>query len=428
MVSESGCNRLARFADRLGLVGLGVFAFGYVAGRALANVGLGLLLVAFLLALPRHAELLRRDPLVRLGLAWMAYGTGLAFWASGHFPESRQYEALPELWSFALVPLVALASRGHPRRVLGALVLALAGLMYRLAKDAHLGGGPVFDYADTALGGGRNLAVLFIDVGALGAIALLLGLSAARYWPVGRRTLALVGVGACLPVLMLAWLSARSRTSLVALPLAVVALLLRDALAGAQLRHVRLVGAGLGLALLGVVATHLPEIGAELGKDEETWRAIASGQLDEVQIDATGYRVNMWQLAYSHWIEHPFTGIGPHVAHLLRSDPTRPFLGDFNQFHSGFVELLLRSGLVGLAALLAAITLLVRAVRQAWRAGWMPRRLHDFLLLAGLVFLLLNTANSILFFQQGWHFLVLFGGLAYGYRWRPVPTPLPVQL
>ena len=414
---------LARVADRVGLAGLAMFAFGYVAGRALANVGLGLLLVALLLALPRCAGLLRSDPLVRLGLAWMAYCAGLAAWASTVYPHSRQYESLPEVWSFAFIPLVALATRGNDRRVMAALLLALAGLMYRLAKDAHFGNGPIFDYADTALGGGRNLAVLFIDVGALGAVALLLGLATLRGWPVARRAPAMAVVGACLAVLMLAWVSARSRTSLVALPLAVTVLLLRDWLGSGQFQRARLAGAGLGLALLAVVLTHLPEIGAELGKDADTWRAIASGRLDAVAIDATGYRIHMWQLAYARWIEHPLTGVGPHVSHLLGGDPQRPFLAAFNQFHSGFVELLLRAGLIGAAVVATAATLIARSARQALREGGMTRRLHDFLVLGLLVFLLLNVSNSILFFQQGWHFLVLFGGVAYGYRWRPAADP-----
>ena len=412
----------------MGLAGLAVFAFGYVAGRALANVGLGLLLVALLMNLPRFASMLRRDPLVRLGLAWVAYCLGLAVWASGAYPDSRQYESLPEVWSFAFVPLVALVTRGDHRRVMGALLLALAGLMYRLAKDAHFGGGQVFDYAGTALGGGRNLAVLFIDVGALGAVALLLGLAAMRDWPIARRALAMTVVCACLAVLMLAWVSARSRTSLVALPLAVAVLLLRDWLGSGQFRRGRLVAAGLGLLLLAVVFAYLPEISAELGKDMNTWRAVGLGRLDAVEIDATGYRVHMWQLAYSLWIGHPLTGVGLHVSHFLGSDPQRPFLVAFNQFHSGFVEVLLRTGLIGIAVLFAAAVLILRSVREARRKGWMSRRLHDFLVLGLLVFLLLNVSNSIFFFQQGWHFVVLLGGLAYGYRWRSIVSSASTQL
>ena len=40
------------------------------------------------------------------------------------------------------------------------------------------------------------------------------------------------------------------------------------------------------------------------------------------------------------------------------------------------------------------------------------------LLVAGFaIFVALNFTNAILFFQQGWQFIVLFGGIAYGYTW-----------
>ncbi len=416
--------RLARFADHIGLIGLAVFAFGYVAGRAISNVGLGMLLVALLLGLPRYASLLRNDPLVRLGLTWMAYCTGLAVWADGVYPESRQYGALPEVWSFAFVPLVALATRGNHHRVIGVLLLALFGLMYRLAKEANFGDGPVFDYNLVALGNGRNLAVLFIDVGALGTVTLLLGLTMQRTWPVTLRVLALTGVFACFAVLLIAWISAPSRTSLVALPLTMTVLLLRDWRNSVQFRNVRLVGTGLCIVLLVFITTHLAEIRDVISKDIDTWRAVASGHVEEIQLDSTGLRIHMWQLAYSRWIEYPLTGIGPSVAHLLGSDPQRPFLAIFNQFHSGFVELLLRIGLIGATVLTTAAVLIFRSALQARRDGLMPPRLYVFLVLSLLTFLLLNVSNSILFFQQGWQFLVLFGGLAYGYRWKPALDPV----
>ena len=61
-----------------------------------------------------------------------------------------------------------------------------------------------------------------------------------------------------------------------------------------------------------------------------------------------------------------------------------------------------------------------RATVAMARAGRMPWLLLDFLLVSLAVYLLLSSANSIMFFQQGWHFIVLFGGLAYGYRWQSI--------
>lgn len=416
-----------RLAEAAGLLGLGVFAFGYIGGRAIANIGLGLLLLAFLLQLPRCHRFLRRDPLVLLGLAWMGYILALASWANWRDPDTGQYSALTETWSFAFIPLVALATRGNSRRVLGVLLLALGGLMFRLVRDLNFDGGAWLRYDAFALGGGRNLGVLFIDVGILGCITLLTCLFG-RSWPPVRRFTAIVAIGACVVLLVYAWVQARSRLSLIGLPLCLVLLfVLRRRTLPHNHRTVRVLYVALLLGMALGVATYWSEIAAELIKDGATWRALISGRLDAVEIDATGYRIHMWQLAHSYWIAHPLTGVGPSVSHLLASDPQRPFLAGFNQFHNSYVELLLRTGLIGATFYLSAALLVVHAAVQATRTGAMPRALGDFLLVSFLIYALLCTANSILFFQQGWHFLVLFGGLAYGYRWRPVVTPPPIR-
>ena len=405
--------------DGFALAALVVFAFGYVGGRAIANVGLGLLLLVFLLRLPSDGRMFLNDPLGRLGLVWMSYVLALAAWAKGRFPGTEQFEALPEVWSFAFIPLVALASRGDSRRVLITLLAALCGLMFRMARDLNFDGGPWLRYEAFALGGGRNLAVLFIDVGLLGCVALLVALACHQ---VSHRRAAFAALVACVAALLYAWVAARSRTSIVALPLALLALMVLQARRGDQRRrrYAGMLGVVLSLALAAAVLARLPAILAEMTKDVATWQAIFSGRLDTVQVDATGYRVHMWQLAYARWIEHPLTGIGPSVAHLLGSDPQRPFLAGFNQFHNSYVEILLRTGLIGVGFYLAAAWLVGRAAVAMARAGRMPWLLLDFLLVSLGVYLLLSGANSILFFQQGWHFIVLFGGLAYGYRWLPI--------
>lgn len=411
--------RVKEAVDAIALAGLVIFGFGYVGGRAIANVGLGLLLLAFLARLPGYGRMLLKDSLVRLGLVWMAYVLLLAVWARGRFPGTEQFEALPETWSFAFIPLVALASRGDSRRVLITLLAALCGLMFRMARDLHFDGGPWLRYEAFALGGGRNLGVLFIDVGLLGCVALLMALAVSkeRYrWP------ALAVLAVCVAALLYAWVAARSRTSLVALPLGVLALVALQACRGDRLRRrgAGVLGVVLGIALAAALLERWPDVVAEMSKDTATWQALVSGRLDAVQIDATGYRIHMWQLAYARWIEHPLTGIGPSVAHLLADDPLRPFLADFNQFHNSYVEILLRTGLIGVGCYLAAAWLVGCVAVAAARSGRMPHLLLDFLLVSLAVYLLLSGANSIMFFQQGWHFLVLFGGLAYGYRWSPI--------
>lgn len=378
--------RFSRSIDLITLTGLAFFAFGYVSGKAIANLGFGLLLLAFLAQLHTYWRMLWKDPFVRLGLIWMVYILMLATWAQGRFPGTEQFESLLEIWSFAFIPLVALATRGDSRRVLITLLITLAGLMFRMARDLHFDGGPWLRYDAQALGTGRNLAVLFIDVGLLGCTALLMTLV---HRPVRFHRTAFAAV-----------LEARRGDRW-------------------RRRHAGTVYLVLGLALVVTVLARLPDILAEMIKDAPTRQAIISGQLDAVQIDSTGYRVHMWQLAYARWIEYPLTGLGPSAAHLLATDPQRPFLVVFTQFHNSYVEILLRTGLIGAGFYLAAAWLVGRAAVTTARAGLMPPTLLDFLLVSLGVYVLLSGTNSTMFFQQGWHFLILFGGLAYGYLWSP---------
>ncbi len=412
-----------RLAERLGLAGLGLFAFGYVGGRALANIGLGLLLLAFAATCAGDWRRVAADRLVRLGLVWIGVVTLLAVRGAALYPDvaAHQYQSLVELWSFAFVPLVAAATRGRTTRVVATLLAALAGVLYKLARDVVLGVGPPDHYDDLALGVGRNLAVLFIDVGAVGCVLMLFALFEAPHWSRARRGAAGLASATALAALLLAWAAATSRTSLAVLPL-----VLAGVLAGRLLGDRRVLGLGLvlGLILLAVAALNKERIMLEAFKDGSTWAAIAAGDPAAVPRDtATGLRFHMWHLAWENWRQHPLLGVGPSVSHLFERDPSRSFLAIYNQYHSGYVELLLRSGLVGAGFYLAAAWLVWRTALQAVRAGRMPRALFELLMAGFAIFAALNFTNSILFFQQGWQFIVLFGGLARGYAWAAPPPP-----
>ena len=407
--------RLWEYFSRLGLL---TFAFGYVGGLAPANIGLGILLVAFLSRCACGERHLLRDRFVHLSMLWLVVALALAVWGAWLFPAvgKSQFSSLPEVWSFAFIPLVALATRGNNRLILLTLLVALFGLLYRLVRDVVLGVGPPDHYDNVALGVGRNLAVLFIDVGAVGCLVLLFTLFDS---PLLRGARRLVAAGLCLlalAALLYAWVAAASRTSLVALPLACAAIVLGRLVGGR--RSTILVGLTLTVAFAVLMTTYAGRIFGELQKDAGTWSAIAAGDWGAVPRDtATGLRFHMWHLAWDYWVQRPVTGLGPSVTHLLRSDPSRAFLAVFNQYHSGYVELLLRTGLIGVAFYLVATLRVWQVALRARAAGRLPRGLFELLVAGFAIFVALNFTNAILFFQQGWQFVVLFGGIAYGYAW-----------
>lgn len=408
-----------KFSDQIALVGLCLLSFGHVPSKAMANLGLALLLVSFIIKVPTRWKFLFEDNLMRLSIIWMIWCTGLAIWATFKFPGTSQFSGLKESWAFAFIPLVASATYGNTRKVICFGVLALVGLIIRLLMDINLGDGPIFDYETdvVALGYARNTAVLAINVGILGCIALLLSIAGMTTWTRSVRSGLIVLLSTCLLLLLNAWISAPSRISLVTLPIVVAIQILfawpKKKIITKSIRNTIL---SVAFATLAVIGLNAEKIMSRLSTDQTTWSAIATGNLSNVALDSTGQRIHMWRLAYEQWIAHPWTGTGTSVQHFLKSAQGQPFLNRYTHFHSTYIEALLRVGLVGVAVYLVASLIIANSIRTSLAVGNMPRLMGGFFIASFCTFFSLNSTESILYFQRGWQFVALFGGFAYGYE------------
>lgn len=415
-------NGITRFFDRLALVGAGAFAFGYVPSKALANIGLGLLLIAFLARLPDNWPWLRRDPLVRLSGLWLLLLLVLAGRAALQFPETAadQFGSLLEVFSFGLIPLVAWATLGDNRRVRWILALALAGIVLRIIWDGNWGGaGPLFYYQHTAFGVNKNIAGVMMDTAVVGL--LLYAMHQATHIGDNRAWGRLLAAFALLGFLLLPWASNPSRATWISLGASLAFMFLF--LAAATLRGAlgkRTVLIFLAALLILGTAVYLgfgQKMLARLTTEQHTWRAILAGDWEHIPPTSIGLRVHMWRFAIELWLQHPWFGWGPKVNHLLATYEHNATIRHFAQFHNGHLEILVRVGAIGAAFFLAAAFLVFRAARDALRSGLISVFFFVFILEALAIFLLNNGSISFIFFQHGWQYLVLFGGLAYGYQW-----------
>lgn len=407
-------------------LGLYLFALGYVPSKALANIGLGLLLIAFLFRLKHEWTWLKADPLLRLSVAWLVFLLAMAIWASIERPAtlSQQFDSILEMFSFGLIPLMAWATRGDPQRITITLGLALAGMSLRLLWEANWGGsGPLFDYHVTALGIGKNAAGVMIDAGIVGIVLLLL--HRLSHWNPSRwraiETLPLLFLLVLLALYLVAWSANLSRAtwgSLTASMFIIIAILTMRALRG-QLpwQPVGVMVLTLALAGIWIVLQFGEHMGAKLFSEPESWQALLAGDWGQMPQTSIGLRFHMWNFALEAWLAHPIFGLGLSVGDLLLNNEN-PHLQTFNQFHSGYIELLLRTGLAGVIFYIFAGILVYRTLKRALNAGIVPFLLYLFLLDAFVIFALNNLSNSFIFFQHGWQYIVLFGGIAYGYRWR----------
>lgn len=406
--------RAALAADGVGYVGLAglyLFAFGYVASKPLANVGLALVTGAFVAALARHPAQWREDPLLRLGIGWLLYVGVLIAW--------RAYRQMPgsllgaENLCLALIPAIAWATAGRAPRILAALLLALAGLLARLALDMRPGSWPWFDYSATPymFGVNRNISSLMLNTAIVGALAWLL--SALRGWRRAGRPHwpAIAGSAALLVVLLGPWIAAPSRTLWLSLVVVVTLMLARLASTRAKW-----IAATVVVCVVATVALMLNtgHFGAILVKDLDTWRVLLAGHWSSVPDSSSGYRFRMLQMGFEALAANPWTGVVNAGAQILREHPDFP-MSHAVQLHNGYLEILVRTGLAGLAFFAAALALAFRVARNAARDGRLPWQLRELLLAALLLFLLVNLTNGVVFFQHGWQFLVLFAGIAYGF-------------
>ncbi|MEW6765587.1 MAG: O-antigen ligase family protein [Pseudomonadota bacterium] len=425
--------KLALFTDRLALVGASAFALGYVPAKALANIGLGLLLIAFLLRLPDNWRWLGRDPLVRLSGIWALLLIILAWRASAAFPETTaaQFNSILEVFSFGFIPLIAWVTRGDFGRVRLLLGLALAGIVLRILWDGHwFSPGPLFDYQVKAFGVNKNIAGVMMDTAVVGV--LLYTLHQATHI---KNRQAWAGIAAAIVViafLLLPWAYNPSRATWISLGISLTFMFFF--LAAATLRGALGKPAALGfLAILMLLGSAVylgfgEKMMARLGAEQETWQAILTGDWEHIPNTSIGMRIHMWHIGFELWLQHPLFGWGTKVSHLLASNDLNEAVRQFVQFHNGFVEILVRVGLVGGAFFVFAAILVFRASLRALNEGMISVFFFVFLMEAFVIFMMNNGSISFIFFQHGWQYLVLFGGLAYGYRWAASadqPSPIP---
>lgn len=404
----------ARGAELAGLVGLYLFALGYVGSKALANIGLALLLGAFLAALASDPRRWRGDPMMRLAVAWLAYVGALAAWrAHQGFAGSLLG---PENLCIALVPMLAWATDGREARIRLVLLLALAGLLLKLALDLRSLAWPWFDYSNTAdmMGVNRNISSLMLNTAIVGVVLCLAEAARAVARGGGRdaRTRAAIAASAVvLAVLMAAWVASPSRTLWLSLLVTVAVIFAR--MLPVRGRWVA-VGAVACFILIFAVLTRSGYFASVLTQEGQTWRILLSGDWSAVPDSSTGFRFRMLQMGFAQLADNPWFGVVNGGAQILRQHPDFP-MSHAVQLHNGYLEVLVRTGVVGLLFFATAIALAFRAARRAVRSGRMPRPLGELLLAGLMLFLLVNLTNGVVFFQHGWQYLVLFAGIARGY-------------
>lgn len=412
-----------RGVDRFAVSALYLFALGVFAAPALANVGLGLLVLGAA-ARPRHTLLaLTGHP------AWpalLALALVLAVQAAVLAPSSGLSEAdiavLADLAKLILLVPVGLAVAGKSSRA--GRALALAGLSLLLCMALHARPSELWQALSeehTRLGFGLP-AIAF---GLYAATALLgvfvLAPTCAGRFPASQRRALLVVAGAALALVGTGLLVCRSRGAWLALALTLPPCALwawrREAVPRPAL-------AGLGAVLVAGLLLNGEALARRLADDGATYRALvglcdvpAAGtrsELAALPADSVGLRLRLSGLALERWRERPWFGHGPDAGRQIIVQADDPELAAMAHLHNTYLELLVRFGVVGLAGFGAVLAGLGAGLHRAARAGTLPPQLGMFLT-GTLAITLVWSAFDFRLLTQDFRFhIVLLAGIAFG--------------
>ena len=132
---------------------------------------------------------------------------------------------------------------------------------------------------------------------------------------------------------------------------------------------------------------------------------------DKGEVQPMGIRHHMLLFGLEHWKKNPLFGLGPGITKPLMMEkwPYR-HIKVYNDLHNGYVEMLLRLGIVGFLMIAAIIFLLIREGWIAYRHSLASGDLMLFLF-AALALHLLVTATNFRMLNFDWrYYWFLFGG------------------
>lgn len=413
-------NTNSRFFDdtthfqKLGIAMVLLLALASWTANAVAYVSLTLLLVASLAtARQREFHLVWKQPASILALAMVAY---VLIWElvvqfSGATPN---YVSKSEQWILLLIPWCTYWFYRFPRMIPWALFLAAVGLLLESVHGAThewqqfialLQGGHVFQ----ARGWGYYLSS--VTLGLLIFLPRVYGYTKSRKFCWLIRSAYLIWILWMLQCMVAsqersAWLSF-AMVMLVALMLTAVKLYRRK-----PANRYFFIGAGLLAAglLSGVIAANHNNITGRLFQESADVTKILTGD-ENLGVSSASYRYLIYQYGIDKWRDAPIFGYGPQSTKRMIAENEINGITFLSHFHSGYLELMVQMGLVGLFLFLAYIACMLWALFRSHRAGKVP---GDYALFFGASFLMLllwNTFNFRMLHPDWLFYWILLTGI-----------------
>lgn len=372
----------------LGMAGVYLLAFGAFLSPAMGSIAQALLLLVVLVNVRQALRDIWSTAYGKILAAFAIYALVRAWMASQEFGHTdSQFEQASDYIRMGLFPLAGWVMF-RARMTVSSIAIAffagiavdlIGGLLPLVQGEWHADGRYRL-YSGTH----PNETGLFLSVAIVGLLTVLVYLQRhadsirrVRLWSVLGFLLLLGALaGSAFTESRNSWLSLASALTV----LAVAWWFLR--------RHLSLrISPALyaaGAVVLVLVATlgYLQKdrvLGAGVSKDNQAAKAIVEGRFDEVPTSSWGLRYQMYSLGLSHIAERPLFGYGPYAKYLIE-ESSMPYKA--GNLHNGYIEVVLRFGLVGGGIFLAGIIALWWGMLRAGVSGnpVMPPELFLFFL------------------------------------------------
>lgn len=417
---------LANLAEPLGSLGLGVFAFTAWLSPPLMWFGLGLCAFAMLLS-PEGQAFLRRDPALRVASVVSAFIVLEIFRGIMLLPESAERQWTDGAkWALLMsFPVIAWWFGGDRDRIGRVMILSLMGL--------HLGMLPFLTGDDILTFRAEHQTGLQLTAPTSGLIAAtaLLGLLvfSDRFFCASKRWIPLLMRRAFwfLSLYLMAYrvVASQSRISWVSMVIVLFAFMGYRYVRGTEPRTPRRPRYLVLLALLlvfGGLAINAEKIISRIGPDQQSMAGILMGKTKDLPESSFKYRYHVQVFGLEKWLEKPFLGWGAGSTRSLLARESRPELfnrtsnSKMGHLHNGYLEVLLRFGLVGAAIAIFLARKLGGNLVSARRTGRLPADYFLFLVGSLVLTAIWTTANFGLTTDHWQHWLpywLLLMGISY---------------
>lgn len=411
---------------KLALFGLVLFSFFAFLGTAPANIGLLILLIAFVINFQKFRQLLKGEIIVLLYVALSLYALISAFYWANTIPElSNTHWRHAGGYAGLIFPLVGIWLYVYQRHLALIFTLVMVGLMIDIFQATY----GEWYLIERAIVRPWTYSFGKAQIG-LGLYASTIVLGLVLFLPrMLKRPLKKISK----VILLLVWIFfivffteiivlVKSRGVLLAITVVfpvILYIFFRNLYRTNASSKTKLppyaVPLFLGASILILALANSSIIMERVLYNWQENKQIFSSDMSEIPYTSVGKRVHISLYGVKRWLEKPVLGWGPGSVKYLIKQHDNPQLRNLPHSHNAYIDILMRLGIIGFLLFGATVVILLNKTFHAYKEGIV--RTDMLLFIFGSVGILaIWSVSATRMIHVDWRFYwLLLAGTAYSY-------------